>query len=84
MYIELLKPVIEKLIAYGGQIVKPPNPERQLTGALLRDPMGNVLGIWQQGDLMRSMRKMILRVFPLLFQKYEDGLAPRRSFSKNL
>jgi uncharacterized protein len=51
VYVERLKPVIERINANGGQIVKPPYPEGNLTVTLFRDPMGNVLGIWQQGSL---------------------------------
>ena len=51
VYVDRLKPVIERIDANGGQIVKPPYPEGDLTVALFRDPMGNVLGIWQRGTL---------------------------------
>jgi uncharacterized protein len=49
VYVDQLKPVIERITAHGGQIVKSPYPEGNLTVALFRDPMGNVLGIWQKG-----------------------------------
>jgi predicted enzyme related to lactoylglutathione lyase len=51
VYVDRLKPVIERINANGGQIVMTPYPEGDLTVALFRDPMGNVLGIWQQGNL---------------------------------
>ena len=51
VYVDRLKPVIERIDANGGQIVKPPYPEGDLTVALFRDPMGNVLGMWQRGSL---------------------------------
>jgi uncharacterized protein len=51
VYVDRMKPVIERINAGGGQIVKSPYPEGDLTVALFRDPMGNVLGIWQRGTL---------------------------------
>lgn len=50
VYVDRVKPVIERINANGGQIVKSPYAEGNLTVALFRDPMGNVLGIWQQGS----------------------------------
>lgn len=51
VYVDRLKPIIERIDANGGQMVKSPYPEGDLTVALFRDPMGNVLGIWQRGSL---------------------------------
>jgi predicted enzyme related to lactoylglutathione lyase len=33
---------------HGGQVVRPPDPEGTLRVALFADPVGNVLGIWQE------------------------------------
>lgn len=42
---------IEAIIAAGGAIVQPVNPDEQEVYALFRDPAGNVLGIYQQAGL---------------------------------
>ena len=42
---------IEAIIAAGGAIVQPINPDEQEVYALFRDPAGNVLGIYQQAGL---------------------------------
>jgi len=34
---------------HGAQIVTPPYPEGTLWMATIRDPAGNVIGIWQAG-----------------------------------
>ena len=42
---------IEAIIGAGGTIVQPVNPDEQEVYALFRDPVGNVLGIYQQAGL---------------------------------
>jgi uncharacterized protein len=42
---------IEAIIAAGGTIVQPVNPDEHEVYALFRDPAGNVLGIYQQAGL---------------------------------
>ncbi len=42
---------IEAIIAAGGEIVQPANPDEREVYALFRDPAGNVLGIYQQEGL---------------------------------
>lgn len=42
---------IEAIIAAGGTIVQPVNPDEQEVYALFRDPAGNVFGIYQQTGL---------------------------------
>jgi len=42
---------IEAIIAAGGKIVQPVNPDEQEVYALFSDPAGNVLGIYQQPGL---------------------------------
>lgn len=51
IYVDRLKVTIDRVVANGGEIVKPPYPEGDLTVALFRDPHGNVLGIWQRGTM---------------------------------
>ena len=42
---------IEDIIAAGGMIVQPVNPDENEVYALFRDPAGNILGIYQQPGL---------------------------------
>lgn len=42
---------IEAIIAAGGEIVKPINPDEHEIYAHFRDPAGNILGIYQQPGL---------------------------------
>jgi predicted enzyme related to lactoylglutathione lyase len=42
---------IEAIIAAGGEIVQPVNPDERESFALFRDPAGNVLCIYQQSGL---------------------------------
>ncbi len=51
IYVERLKPIIERIRTNGGRIVKAPYAEGNLTVALFQDGDGNVLGIWQQGAM---------------------------------
>ena len=42
---------IETIIAAGGEIVQPVNPDEHEVYAHFRDPAGNILGIYQQAGL---------------------------------
>ena len=42
---------IEAIIAAGGEIVQPINPDEREVYALFRDPAGNMLSIYQQSGL---------------------------------
>jgi uncharacterized protein len=46
-----LATTIEAIIAAGGVIVQPINPDEKEVYALFRDPAGNLLGIYQQPGL---------------------------------
>lgn len=46
-----LATTIEAIIAAGGEIVQPINPDEKEVYALFRDPAGNLLGIYQQPGL---------------------------------
>ena len=48
VYVERVDETLEKAIARGAEVVKPPYPEGNLTVATFRDPAGNVIGVWQQ------------------------------------
>ncbi len=45
---------IETIIAAGGEIVQPVNPDEHEVYALFRDPAGNILGIYQQSGLAET------------------------------
>jgi predicted enzyme related to lactoylglutathione lyase len=49
VYVDRIDDVIGKATARGAEIVKPPYPEGDLWVATLRDPAGNLIGIWQAG-----------------------------------
>jgi predicted enzyme related to lactoylglutathione lyase len=48
-YVDHIDDAIEKAAAHGGEIVKAPYPEGDLWVATVRDPAGNLIGLWQQG-----------------------------------
>jgi uncharacterized protein len=45
---------IEAIVAAGGEIVQPVNPDEREVYALFSDPAGNVLSIYQQAGLAES------------------------------
>jgi uncharacterized protein len=49
IYVTRLDEVLRAAAEQGAEIVTPPYPEGSLTIATLRDPAGNVIGIWQEG-----------------------------------
>jgi hypothetical protein len=49
IYVSRLDEVLRTAAEQGAEIVTPPYPEGSLTIATLRDPAGNVIGIWQDG-----------------------------------
>lgn len=46
--------ILEAIIAAGGEIVQPVNPDEHEVYGLFRDPAGNVLSIYQQPGLAES------------------------------
>jgi predicted enzyme related to lactoylglutathione lyase len=50
VYVESVEETLERIAANGGIVVTPPYPEGDLTVAVFRDPVGNVMGIWQRGS----------------------------------
>jgi hypothetical protein len=48
IYVTQLDEVLRTAAAQGAEIVTPPYPEGSLTIAAVRDPAGNVIGIWQE------------------------------------
>ena len=50
IYVKPVRAVIEKIAVSGGEIVKAPYVEGTLLVALIRDPAGNIIGLWQDGE----------------------------------
>lgn len=48
IYVHQIRDVVELAAANGGEIVKAPHPEGYLLVAVIRDPAGNVIGLWQE------------------------------------
>jgi predicted enzyme related to lactoylglutathione lyase len=49
IYVTRLDDTLRAAAEHGAQIVTPPYPEGNLWVATIRDPAGNVIGIWQAG-----------------------------------
>ena len=49
IYVDHLDRTLEKVGAHGGEIDAPPYAEGDLWVATVRDPAGNVVGVWQRG-----------------------------------
>jgi len=49
IFVERLDKTLEKAVAEGAEVVTAPYPEGDLWVATIRDPSGNVIGVWQQG-----------------------------------
>ena len=49
IYVTRLDGTLRTAAEHGAQIVTPPYPEGNLWIATIRDPAGNVIGIWQAG-----------------------------------
>jgi uncharacterized protein len=47
IYVDQIKRVMERVAAHGGQIVRAPYAECNLWVSVIRDPAGNVIGVWQ-------------------------------------
>jgi uncharacterized protein len=47
IYVTRIHDVLRKAAEHGAEVVTPPYPEGSLTIATVRDPAGNVIGIWQ-------------------------------------
>jgi len=48
IYVTRLDEVLAKAVEQGAEVVSAPCPEGSLTIATVRDPAGNVIGIWQE------------------------------------
>jgi predicted enzyme related to lactoylglutathione lyase len=48
IYVDSVEETLAKMIRHGAEVVAEPYPEGNLTVATVRDPAGNVVGIWQR------------------------------------
>lgn len=48
IYVDDVRKAVQAAAANGGEIVKAPYPEGNLLVATVRDPAGNVIGLWQE------------------------------------
>ena len=49
IYVDRIDDAVGRVAAHGGEVVKAPYPEGNLWVATVRDPAGNVIGLWQEG-----------------------------------
>jgi predicted enzyme related to lactoylglutathione lyase len=49
MYVDHIDDAIQRVIGAGGQVLQSVYPEGDLWVATIRDPAGNVMGVWQAG-----------------------------------
>jgi uncharacterized protein len=49
VFVETVDETLEKAVASGAEVVETPYPEGDLWVATIRDPAGNVIGVWQTG-----------------------------------
>jgi uncharacterized protein len=49
IYVDRLAEAVARVADHGGQVVKPPVPEGDISVAIVRDPAGNLIGLWQKG-----------------------------------
>ena len=48
VYVDRVDDVVARVVAHGGEVVRAPYPEGNLRVATVRDPAGNVIGLWQE------------------------------------
>ena len=49
IYVTRLDDTLRAAAEHGAEIITPPYPEGNLWVATIRDPAGNVIGVWQDG-----------------------------------
>jgi predicted enzyme related to lactoylglutathione lyase len=47
VFVDDVRVTLERAVAEGGEVTRAPYPEGDLEVALVRDPVGNVVGVWQ-------------------------------------
>jgi uncharacterized protein len=48
VFVDDVRATLERAVAEGGEVTEAPYPEGDLEVAVLRDPAGNVVGVWQR------------------------------------
>jgi predicted enzyme related to lactoylglutathione lyase len=49
IYVDRIDDAVARIPTFGGEVVEPPYAEGDLWVAKLRDPAGNLMGVWQFG-----------------------------------
>jgi predicted enzyme related to lactoylglutathione lyase len=49
VFVQRLDDTLERAVTEGAEVVDAPYPEGDLWVATIRDPAGNVVGVWQTG-----------------------------------
>jgi uncharacterized protein len=49
VFVEDVDATVAKAMSAGGEVAAAPYPEGDLRVATLRDPAGNIIGVWQRG-----------------------------------
>jgi uncharacterized protein len=47
-YVDRIDDVVARVISNGGEIVRTPYPKGNLSVATIRDPAGNLIGLWEE------------------------------------
>ena len=47
-YVDRIDACVKTAASLGGEIIKSPTPEGDIFVAIVRDPAGNVIGLWQE------------------------------------
>jgi len=50
IYVHGITSALERVLANGGEVVRPVYDEGDLWVAVIRDPAGNIIGVWQKQD----------------------------------
>jgi uncharacterized protein len=50
IYVDQIRDAVSNVVPSGGEVVKAPYPEGNLLVAIIRDPAGNILGLWQTNE----------------------------------
>jgi uncharacterized protein len=48
IYVDRIDEAVSRVMPNGGEVVKAPYPEGNLLVAAIRDPAGNMIGLWQE------------------------------------
>lgn len=51
IYVDRIRAAVSRVKALGGEIVSAPHPEGNLWISTIRDPAGNLIGLWQVRSL---------------------------------